>query len=432
MENTVNDLLDFIKFSATPYHTVKNAEEMLLKAGFKPLAMTDKWELSRGQGYYTKIYGSALIAFTAGKGDFTGKNKLRLACAHTDFPCLRLKPAASMEKGKYGILNIETYGGLILNSWLDRPLSLAGKVVLKGNNPLEPETRLIDLARPLVTIPNLAIHMNRKVNEGIAIKKQKDILPLAAVLGEEKNQGFFADFLAREMDCQKENVLSYELSLYPYEAGCQLGLNGELISSPRLDNLTSVVACLKGIISAREHAEGDGLSIIALFDNEEIGSRTKQGANSGILLQILERIYSASGYSREEMWQAVNGGFMLSVDVAHGLHPDYMEKADPTNRPVLNGGVVLKQAASQAYAGDAEAVAIIAGLCQQEAICYQQFVNNNDIPGGSTLGSMASALVPMRAMDIGVPILAMHSARETMGARDQEHLNNLLQAFFMA
>ena len=352
-----------------------------------------------------------------------------LAAAHTDFPGLRLKPSAGIVKDGYGILNVEPYGGMILHSWQDRPLSMAGRVALRGEKAFSPVVRLVDFARPLLVIPELAIHMNRKVNEGTAIKKQKEMLPLMAVLGKEGEKSFFEAWLAGEMGCCREDILSYEINLYPYEAGCQLGMAGEMVSAPRLDNITSVEACLQGMEAVAE--AGQGLRLVALFDNEEIGSRTKQGAGSAVLLQVLERIYEALGYSRSQLWQAVSGGFMLSVDVAHGLQPNYPEKYDATNRPVLNGGVVLKQAASQSYAGDAEAVAIVSAICQQEGIACQRFVNHSDEPGGSTLGSIASALVPMRTMDIGVPLLSMHSARETMGAWDQESLNQLLKAFIV-
>ena len=236
--------------------------------------------------------------------------------------------------------------------------------------------------------------------------------------------GFFDELIATELGVAKETVLAYELNIYPYEGGCQLGVARELVSSPRLDNITSVVSCLEGILAGTN----DGLNVIALFDNEEVGSRTKQGAASANLMQLLERIYASMGYNRDEMWQGINGGFMLSVDVAHGLHPNYPDKADPTNKPVLNGGVVIKQAASQSYAFDAEGVAIVKSLCQENGILYQQFVNRADMPGGATLGSIASALVPVMTIDVGVPILGMHSARETMGAADQAALNKLVDS----
>ena len=328
----------------------------------------------------------------------------------------------------YGKLNVEKYGGLILRSWLDRPLSLAGKVVLRGADAFHPETRLVDIGRPLLTIPSLAIHMNREVNDKGMLNPQTDMQPLAALFGktEDSKSDFFVEWLANELSVPATDILSYELSTYPVEAGCLCGLSGELISSPRLDNLTSAKACLDGLLSAADPA---GLRLVALFDNEEVGSNTKQGAGSAVLMQVLERVYDSLGKTRSQLLQDIAAGFLLSVDVAHALHPNYADKNDPIVKPVLGGGLALKQAASQSYAGDAEAVAVIRGLCEENGIAWQQFVNRSDSRGGSTLGSIASALVPVRTMDIGVPILAMHSARETMGTADQQALTALLTVF---
>lgn len=275
---------------------------------------------------------------------------------------------------------------------------------------------------------NLAIHMNREVNDGYKWNKQKDVLPLFTLLGDkDTKEPFFQEFLAKELSMEAKDILSFELSAYPVEQGCLLGLNNEFLSCGRLDNLTSVKGCLDGLVKS----EGEnGLRIAALFDNEEVGSNTKQGADSLVLLNLLRRIYQTLGFEEETLYQDLSTGFMLSVDVAHAIHPNYTDKCDPTNKPVLGGGVVLKQAASQSYAGDAEAVAVVKELCQQNGISHQSFVNRNDIRGGSTLGSMLSALVPVRTMDIGVPLLAMHSARETMAAADQDALADCLTAFF--
>ena len=426
MYDDIRELLEFINQSTSPWHTAEASARLLKQAGFEELVWGDSWKIEEGKGYYTKVFGSTLLAFRKGKArDNNQGPELRIAAAHTDFPGFRLKPRASMLAEGYGILNVESYGGLILSTWQDRPLSMAGKIVLKGEGPFSPDVRLIDFGRPLLTIPSLAIHMNKKVNDGIALNKQKDMLPLAAVFGKNADAEYMNSFLAHELGCFKEDILSYELNLYPYEGGCQLGLAGEMVSAGRLDNITSVMACLKGMINSK----AAGLQVIALFDNEEIGSRTKQGADSGILLMLLKRIYAASGIAEEILIRDIADGFMLSVDVAHGVHPDYLSKSDPTNKPVLGGGAVLKQAAVQSYAGDAEAVSIVSSICQENGIPYQQFVNRSDMPGGATLGSIASSLVPMRTMDIGLPILAMHSARETMGSADQSALNRLIEAF---
>ena len=421
MTYETKELLDFIASAPSPCHTVAASAEKLRRAGFEELELSGAWQLSRGGRYFIRVYGTTLLAFTVGAA-----GPLRMAAAHTDFPCFRLKPAAGLVREGYGLLNVETYGGLILRSWLDRPLGLAGKVVLRGEDAFHPEVRLVDFGRPLVTIPSLAIHMDREVNKEGALNPQKDMLLLAALFGGEAEEDWWMQALAELAGISAEDILSYELSTYPWEQGCTLGLAEDLVSSPRLDNLTSVWACLEGLVDATKDGVPDGVRLVALFDNEEVGSRTKQGAGSAVLMEVLRRIYAAEDGAR--LSAALAGGFLLSVDVAHGLHPNHMSKSDPAVRPVLGGGVVIKQAASQAYAGDAEAVAIVRALCEERGIAHQDFVNRSDSRGGSTLGSIASALVPVRTMDVGVPILAMHSARETMGAADEMALTALVQA----
>ena len=418
------NLLEFIQQCPSPYYTVRTLAHMLTAAGFQELDLTDLWELEPGGRYFVKIYGTTLIGFAVGKKE----GPVRIGASHTDFPCFRIKPQPEISKEGYGTLNVEGYGGMIVSTWMDRPLSAAGMVSMAGPDPFHPRMQLIDFKRPVAVIPSLAIHMNRTVNDGYAWNKQKDVLPLAA-LGVEKDSGthFFRSLVAREAGCSEADLLSYELSFYPVEAGCLLGISDEFISSPRLDNLTSVKAVADGLIASDPES---GISVGAFFDHEEVGSRTKQGAGSLIFLQVLERIYAALGRGRERLYADLGAGFMLSVDVAHAFHPNYGDKCDPTHKPVLGGGVVLKESASQSYAGDAEAVGVITGLCRQHGIPCQTFVNRGDIAGGSTLGSIASALVPVRTMDIGVPLLAMHSARETMGRADQEALTRLLEVFF--
>ena len=425
MKESTQELLDFIDSSTSPYHTVLTAEKLLETYGFQELKQEEAWALEPEGRYYVNVFGSALVAFRTGQ---MGQPGLKIAAAHTDFPCFRIKPAAEIRKEGYGQLNVEGYGGMLVSTWLDRPLSLAGKVVTKGNDPFHPVTYLVDFRRPLLTMANLAIHMNREVNDGYKWNKQKDVLPLFTLLGDkDTKEPFFQEFLAKELSMEAKDILSFELSAYPVEQGCLLGLNNEFLSCGRLDNLTSVKGCLDGLVKS----EGEnGLRIAALFYNEEVGSNTKQGADSLVLLNLLRRIYQTLGFEEETLYQDLSTGFMLSVDVAHAIHPNYTDKCDPTNKPVLGGGVVLKQAASQSYAGDAEAVAVVKELCQQNGISHQSFVNRNDIRGGSTLGSMLSALVPVRTMDIGVPLLAMHSARETMAAADQDALADCLTAFF--
>lgn len=424
--DTITSLLSFIEKSPSPYHTVQSAASLLQQADFQPLSLKKSWHLLPGKAYYLPVYGSSLVAFRLG-GNV--RARMRLAAAHTDFPNLRLKMKPEIQQNGYLKLNAEVYGGLIREAWLDRPLSLAGIVALRGKSPFKPQLRLVDAKRPLLVIPRLAIHMNRNVNKGVELNPQQDLLPLFGLTGEETASGQLTAYLAELCQCDPADILAYELGLYPVEKGCRLGLTNEFISSPRLDNLTSVLSCLTGL---KEAAGADGLSLIALFDNEEVGSRTKQGAASFSLPLILQRLYAALGYPETALSEDLASAFLLSLDVAHALHPNRPEKADPTNQPLLGRGVALKMASSQAYAGDAAAIAIVRGLCEAADIPYQTFMNRSDSPGGSTLGSLLSANLPVRTMDIGIPILSMHSCRELMGAADQESLNRLVKAFFLA
>lgn len=423
--DTVARLLDFIDNSTSPYHTVKTGANELKAKGFTELFLEDVWALGEGD-YFVKVYDSALVAFHIG---LNLRHSMRIASAHTDFPAIRIKPNPLVDAKGYGELNVETYGGLILNTWLDRPLSMAGAVVTRTDDPFRPDVHYVDVARPLLTIPNLAIHMNRQINEGVALDKQKHMLPLFMMCNDKINtDSEWREFLSEFVKRPAEDILSYELTLYPVEGGTTFGRYDEFISSPRIDNLTSCVACLEGIFEAKA-MDAEGLRMVVLFDNEEVGSRTKQGGASTILSQLVERIYMATGHTKAECYADIAAGFMISADVAHGYHPNYPEKNDITNYPILNKGVVLKMASSQSYAGDAWAIATVKALCENDSIPYQIYVNRSNIPGGSTVGSITSAMLAMRTMDVGVPILAMHSARETMGADDQEALDNLMKAF---
>lgn len=417
------ELLAFIAQAPSPCHTVRASETLLTEAGFSPLVWGKPWLLAPGGRYYTKAFGSALIAFTVGSKTQRG---LRIAAAHTDFPGFRVKTSAGLARGGYGLVNVEPYGGLILSSWLDRPLSLAGQIVLRGKDPFSPKICLFDFSRPLLTIPRLAIHLDRKVNEGEKLDRQTSMTPVAALLKEEIGSEFFPEKLAREIGHKPEDILSYDLNVYLAEPGCLLGLGGEFISAPRLDNLTSVHASLAALTSSSAE---NGIRVVSLFDHEEVGSRTKQGADSSLLPHFLEAVYRGLSLDADDLAEDLAQGFLLSVDAAHGLHPNYEDKADPTNRPRLGQGIVIKRAASQSYAGDAAASAIISALCEKHGIPFQRFANRSDIPGGSTLGSLVSARLGVRAQDVGAPLLAMHSARELMAASDQDALTRLLSAF---
>lgn len=424
--NNSHELIHFIKEATSPYHVVKTSVSILEDAGFEKLNITKEWNLEKGKSYYTVPYGSALFAFKI--PDNLDNSNFRIAAAHTDHPCLRIKPVAEIYEGDYLRIDTGIYGGPILNTWLDRPLSIAGNVSLKSDDVFHPKMELVDFKRPLLTIPNLAIHMNSAVNKGLELNKQKDMIPLAGIVNEELNKkNYFIKYLARELKVEPEEILDFDLYVYNAESGQIIGMNDEFISSPRLDNLTSVFACVKGIIdSSREN----GINVIALFDNEEIGSLTKQGADSNLLTIILNKIFESFHMSQSAFYESIMRSFFLSADVGHCLHPNMPEKSDPVNKNILNDGFLIKIDINHKYASDAESIGIIQQICMADNIKYQKFINRSDIPGGSTLGAMASAKLPMNAVDVGVPILAMHSARELMGVNDQESLNSLMHSFF--
>lgn len=425
--NTIMNLFEFLKAGVSACHVVNASEEYLTGRGFIPLSMQEAWEIMPGGKYYIRHHDTTLAAFTVGKAYEKG-DMIRIGAAHTDFPCLKVKPNPEVYAAGYGEVNVECYGGGIWNTWLDRPLSVAGRVALKSEDIFAPEIRMVDFKRPILAIPNLAIHMNREVNKGIELNKQTDLMPILAGIPKElKESKYFLELLAKELKVSKEDILDYELTVYVAEPPVLLGAEEEFIQSPRLDNLTSVYALLEGI--GNEERE-KGINMAILFDHEEIGSRSKQGAASLLLRDILSRSVLALGADAMEVQQALYQSMLLSVDVAHAIHPNQQGKMDPTNRPVLNGGFCLKEASSQSYATDCGAVAIIQQLCDREKISCQKFVNRSDMAGGSTLGAIASALLPVPTIDMGVPLLAMHSAREMMGRRDMDALVGCIRAWY--
>lgn len=438
----IDSLKSLIQASVSPYHCIKESSRRLSEAGFTKLPLQKPWRLTPGGAYFVPVYDSTLLAFLLDRdsgNDFCSTSAfapaLRIAAAHTDWPCLKIKPSPEVSGHGYAKLNVEIYGGPILSTWLDRPLSAAGKVCVASEDPFHPVTRFLCCDRPLFTVPNLAIHMNRNVNKGVELNPQTDMLPLVSVLSDSLDKdSYFLNFLAEELEVEPEEILDYEIYLYNWEEGCLLGLNSELFSSPRLDNLTSVEACLTGLIDAKHNIqtrkEQPLIRVIALYDNEEIGSSTKQGAASNLTERILEKIYLSLGYSRTQFLDGLLGGFLLSLDVAHAIHPNHPEKCDIKNQITMGDGVALKLAASQSYATDASCASVIEGLCRTHQIPCRKFSNRSDARGGSTLGSISSAFLNMATVDAGVPILAMHSSRELMHIQDQKALNDLTRAFF--
>ncbi|MCI8483905.1 MAG: M18 family aminopeptidase [Lachnospiraceae bacterium] len=427
MEQTVQELFHLLENGTSAVMVVKEAEEQLKEAGFEEMKFYQAWGLTEGGKYYMKHHDTTLFAFTIGEKR-SYRESIRIGAAHTDFPCLRIKPNPDIVTEGYAQINVEVYGGAILNTWLDRPLSISGRVALQSEDVLHPKMRQIDLCRPLMAIPNLAIHMNREVNKGIELNKQTDMLPILGLLeGELEKDHMLLHFLAKELQVEPEDILDFELWVYCTEKPQYFGLQEEFILSPRLDNLTSVQALLTGLINS---SCKEGLNLIALFDHEEIGSRTKQGAGSLLLLNLIEKIGESLGKTSAQIRENLYQALFLSVDVAHGLHPNQSKKMDLTNKPVLGKGLCIKEASAQSYATDCEAVAIVEQICRKEKIPYQKFVNRSDLPGGGTLGAIASAILPVRTVDIGVPLLAMHSAVETMGAADMKSLTDLITAYF--
>ncbi|MBE5957657.1 MAG: M18 family aminopeptidase [Lachnospiraceae bacterium] len=425
--DTANNLLETVERCVSPFHVVKYAEEKLAEKGFGRLEMDKKWKVTPGGKYFINVYDTSFVAFTVGE-EFEDKKKIRIATAHNDFPCLRIKPKCDIKDGNYIKLNVEVYGGAILSTWFDRPLSVAGKIVTKGENEFSPKVMLVDLKKPILVLPNLAPHINRDINKGYEYNKQKDMLPIMDVVEDDINEeGYLLKCIADRISVEPEDILDMELIAYQYDEGCIVGANDTMISSPRLDNITSVEACLYGIANGTRNK---GINLIAMFDNEEIGSGSKQGAGSLILNMILEKIYLSLGRSREEFLTDIAEGIIISSDVAHCYHPNYSEKNDVTMKAMLNSGVVIKKDSMQKYANDSEGVAIVKVLCEKAGVKSQLFSNRSDATGGSTLGSIISKSIPMRTVDVGVPLLAMHSARELMGVEDQEALNLLVKQLF--
>lgn len=423
----IQKLMTMLRAGTSAPLAVAEAMRQLREAGFAELRFQDGWSLEKGGKYYVNHHDTSLFAFTIGS-DFPEGGSFRIGAAHTDYPCLRIKPNPDVKTAGYAQLNVEVYGGPILNTWLDRPLSISGRVAVRSRDMLHPDMRLVDVKRPLMVIPNLAIHLNREVNKGVELNRQTDLLPIIGTVSKELEQEQpFLEYLAEELSVEREDILDYELWIKCMEQPQLVGIEDDLLVSPRLDNLTSVQALLSAVIcGGREQ----GVNLIALFDHEEVGNRSKQGAASLFLLNLMEKICECFGRTATQVKEILYNSMMLSVDVAQGTHPNYVNKMDIVNRPVLNGGFCIKEACAQSYATDCEAVAIVEQICREKEISYQKFVNRSDLVGGGTLGTVASTIIPVPTVDIGVPILAMHSAVETMGVKDQISITELVEQFF--
>ena len=426
--NLAIELIDFLYDSPSACHGVKATQRILNENGFIEIKEEDKWDLKSNSKYYVIKNDSALIAFEIGSEDIEQVG-FRLIGAHTDVPGFRIKPNPQMiTEGRYVKLNTEVYGGPILHTWYDRPLSIAGKVALKGKYPLKPEIRLININKPLLIIPSLAIHMNREVNEGYKINRQVDTLPLLGLINDKlEKEDYLINILAQELKVNKEDILNFELGLYEYEKGSLIGMNEELISSGRFDDLWMVFAGVKALVNSKENKS---TKVMICIDNEEIGSLTAEGANSTLLNNILERITIGLGKDREGYYRALSKSIMISADLAHAVHPNLGDKHDPTNRPVLEGGPVLKIAASGSYSTDSFNGAVFAGICDSAGVPFQKFVNRSDVRGGTTIGPVTAANLTIPVIDMGAPVIGMHSIRELASVKDNYYTIKAFTEFF--
>ncbi len=423
-----NDLIDFIYASPSQYQAVRNIKAALLKKGFKKLDRGAIWNLQKGEKYFTSKNSSAIIAFIVGTGKIEDKG-FRIVSAHTDSPSLKIKPEPEIvAENSYLKINVETYGGAILSTWLDRPLSIAGRVSLMSKNPLSPIVKYINIKRPILIIPNLAIHLFRDVNDGKKFRKQVDMLPIMSIIKDKfEKDGYLKKLLAKELNVNAEDILDFDLNLYEFEKGLIMGENNEFISSGKIDDLSMVHA---GIDALFNSISPEATNVMACFDNEEVGSGTKQGAASPFLKDVLKRITWECSIEKDAFMRAKINSFCISADMAHAVHPNIPEKHCPVARPKINGGPVIKFNANQKYTTDGISAAVFGMLCKKAGVEYQKYANHSDEAGGSTLGSISTSQIDIRTVDVGNPMLAMHSIRELCGVKDHFSMKKVFDEFY--
>lgn len=417
-EETNRDLLHFISKSPSVFHVVRHIKAALLYAGFTEIREEDSWQIKRGGKYVVTRNGSALIAFSVPED---GGNAFKITAAHCDSPTFKIKENPEMRDGKYTRINVEGYGGMIMSTWLDRPLSAAGRLFVKDNGQII--SKLVSLDHPTLLIPSVAIHMDRTVNSGHAWNIQNDLLPLYSTDG----AADFMETLAQVAKVKAADILGHDIFLYSCAPGILWGPQHEFISSPRLDDLQCAFATFRGFTNGKKQKD---ISVYALFDNEEVGSGTAQGAGSTFLTNTISRLALSLGRSYDEIQAMLAKSFMISADNGHAVHPNHGEYADPVNAPVLNGGIIIKFNASQKYSTDGYSAAVFRDLCLKADVPVQTYTNRSDIPGGSTLGNISNTKVAVPTVDIGLPQLAMHSSYETAGAKDTEYLVKAVSYFF--
>ena len=425
----VKRLLEFLDASPVNFLAARNIASELEKAGYRRMDPREPLgEVKAGDKLYVTKNDSSIYAFHIGRKPMAEAG-FRMICAHCDSPTFRIKPHAEMLcEGGIVKLNTEVYGGPIMSTWFDRPLTIAGRVIVRGSDALNPTTRLLHVKRPLLQISNLAIHFNRQVNDGVKLSKQKDMLPILGIINDELEKGnLLMNIICGELNIKPADVLDFDLYLADATPACTFGVHNELLSSGRLDDLSM---CFAGVEAMIDTATSEATKVLAIFDNEETGSQTKQGAGSPFLAMMLQRMALAQSGSIEAWYQAVERAFMISADNAHAWHPNYNEKYDPTNHPVLGGGPVIKFNAAQKYASDAVSAAVFAEICREADVPCQQFVNHSDVAGGSTLGNILASSIPLRGVDMGNAILAMHSCRETGSVADHLYTVKAFTQFF--
>ncbi len=416
----VEELFQFIENSPSCFHAIETIRKKLNAEGFIELVEGRSWQIEKGKKYYVTRNLSSIIAFKIPENDF--KN-FHIVASHSDSPTFKIKENAEIEvNNKYVKLNTEKYGGMICSTWFDRPLSIAGRILVKEGNLVK--THLVNIDKDLVIIPNLAIHMNRAVNDGYKYNAQIDMLPL---YGDNTSKGSLMKTVAQSVGVEEDSILGTDLFLYNRMRGTKIGANSEYISSPRLDDLECAYASLSAFLS---ETNSNSASVYCVFDNEEVGSGTKQGADSTLLYDVLRRINMCLGNSEEDYYKLIASSFMVSADNAHALHPNYSDKSDPTNKVYINDGIVIKYNANQKYTTDAVSASIFKSICDSVNVPYQTFTNRSDILGGSTLGNISNAHVSLNTIDIGLAQLAMHSTYETAGAKDVTYLIEALKAFY--
>ena len=421
-KNISQQLLEFIENSPTCFHAVQAMTDILSAEGFTELKENQKWHIENGGRYFVTRNGSSLIAFTVPVQEMKG---MHIIASHSDSPSFKIKENPELEsEGHYIRLNVEGYGGMIRAPWFDRPLSVAGRVIVKDKAQGGFRSILVDIGRDLVIIPNLAIHMDRQINDSCKYNIQKDMLP---IYGDLSAKGTFMKLIADTAGVPEEEILGHDLFLYNRQKGTVWGASGEFLSCSRLDDLQCAFASLKGFLAGKRQ---EYLAVHCVLDNEEVGSGTKQGAASTFLYDTLTRIHTSLGLSQEDYLIHLADSFMISADNAHAVHPAHTDKADPANRSYINGGIVIKFSASQKYCTDGVSAAIFRDLCQRAGVPVQTFVNRSDMAGGSTLGNISNTQVALNTVDIGLPQLAMHSPYETAGVKDTGYLIRAAEEFF--